>query len=488
MRVIALATRLVSDDNAAAVRSIATDRHALEQGLSFAGFALFSSPLRPDSTRVIHKLRAARLATIMLTGDAALTACHVSAETGIVNKPLLLLRATGGGGYEWADPTRASVPPTPFVGNDAALSGLAAQFDLCVTGDGVAHAGSCGALSSLVRVAKVYARCAPYQKEQVITALRAAGACVLMCGDGTNDVGALKAASVGVALVGGDSRTGRAQRRGKKQQRDTWQDGMATPVARLGDASMAAPFTAKVPSVAACVAVIRHGRAAICTALQMYKILGINCLVSAFAMSIQFLDGVKYGDAQGTASGLLVAMLFMMLALSKPAPVLCAQRPHGSVFSLYAGASMAVQCTLKLALLTVAVELAKAHRTEAPPPDEDFAPNVVNTAAFLAGVACQLSTFAVNYVGRPFSTPLRANVPMVATLAVGWLVLGVCAANLAPDLGLQPMLELTPVPWSVGWFLLAGTVFDVAFSAAADAALLALLPCAQSQVVGALIS
>jgi cation-transporting ATPase 13A1 len=61
-------------------------------------------------------------------------------------------------------------------------------------------------------------------------------------------------------------------------------------IVKPGDASMAAPFTAREPNVMPCTTIIRQGRSTLVTTLQMFKILGLMCLTTAYSLSILYLE------------------------------------------------------------------------------------------------------------------------------------------------------------------------------------------------------
>jgi cation-transporting ATPase 13A1 len=77
------------------------------------------------------------------------------------------------------------------------------QYDICITGAAMRQYERTPSWPILVQNTWVYARVSPSQKELILTTFKALGFTTLMAGDGTNDVGALKQAHIGVALLDG---------------------------------------------------------------------------------------------------------------------------------------------------------------------------------------------------------------------------------------------------------------------------------------------
>jgi len=219
------------------------------------------------------------------------------------------------------------------------------------------------------------------------------------------------------------------------------------PIVQLGDASIAAPFTSKSSAVVPITHVIRQGRCTLVTTLQMYKILALNCLISAYSLSVLYLDGVKMGDTQATVAGMLIALCFLFISRSKPLEELSKQRPERNVFSPYMMMSIIGQFCVHLYSLIYTVQLAKKYLPEdvpKPDPDGHFTPNLVNSAVFLITCASQVSTFAINYRGHPFMQSLRENKGLLYCLsAVGGLTL-LCASEIMPDF--NESFEIVPFP------------------------------------------
>lgn len=101
----------------------------------------------------------------------------------------------------WRTPDDSKVipaDPTKPIDKD-----LLRDYDICMTGAAVKQFADKPTWKLLVQHVWVYARVSPAQKEFIIASLKELEYVVLMAGDGTNDVGALKRAHIGVALLNG---------------------------------------------------------------------------------------------------------------------------------------------------------------------------------------------------------------------------------------------------------------------------------------------
>lgn len=126
------------------------------QGYRFRGLLAFEDPVREGVREAVVSCKEAGISVLMITGDHPATAEAVAREAGFGESPAVITA-------EALDPSELS-SPRPFAGID------------------------------------VVARAAPTDKLRIVEALRSAGEIVAVTGDGVNDVPALKAADVGIAM------------------------------------------------------------------------------------------------------------------------------------------------------------------------------------------------------------------------------------------------------------------------------------------------
>lgn len=159
LRVLAVALRrLTKDLNLPAAMSAYTPE-LIEQGLTFLGLIAMADPPRPEVSAAVEKCTKAGIRIIMITGDYGLTAESIARRIGIIR-----------GGH-------------PRILTGVELEKISDEE-----------------LKEALKGEVIFARVAPEQKLQVVSALQELGHVVAVTGDGVNDSPALKKADIGVAM------------------------------------------------------------------------------------------------------------------------------------------------------------------------------------------------------------------------------------------------------------------------------------------------
>lgn len=569
-RVLALAYKQLTTEGELGANKINDlKRESVEADLHFAGFLVLQCPLKEDAKQAVRMLNESSHRVVMITGDNPLTAVHVAKEVEIVDRDVLILDAPehsvyGEESLVWRsvdDKIRIDVDPTKPIDPE-----ILKTKDLCVTGYALNKFKGQVGWKSLLRYTWVYARVSPKQKEDILLGLKDMGYYTLMAGDGTNDVGALKQAHVGVALLNGTqedlnriaehtrnqkmkelyqkqvdlmARWGQppppvpamiahlyppgpsnphyqkamereAQKRGvtveqlakvngtnvtsnpAEVQQQSGQDAKKAkqveaakkaanfadkltsslmeaemddepPTLKLGDASVAAPFTSKLRNVMAIPNILRQGRCTLVATIQMYKILALNCLISAYSLSVLYLEGIKFGDGQITISGMLMSVCFLSISRARSVEGLSKERPQPNIFNFYIIGSILGQFAVHVATLIYIAQLCDQiePRTEVIDLEAEFKPSLLNSAVYLLQLIQQISTFAVNYQGRPFRESLSENKGMFYGIVGVTAIAFACSTEMLPELNEAMKL----VPFNENFKTIMTTVMIIDFVA-----------------------
>ncbi len=163
----------------------------------------------------------------------------------------------------------------------------------------------------------IFARMSPEHKTILVECLREEKFTVLMCGDGANDCGALRAADVGVSLS-------------------------------IEEASIAAHFTSNRPDISCLIKLLREGKASLVTTMQTFKYMMIYSLIQFCAVTILLILNSYLTDSQFLSSDLFIIFpLAFLIARTGAFEKLTAHQPNAELISLPIISSILLQVLIQ---------------------------------------------------------------------------------------------------------------------------------------------
>ncbi|XP_046387712.1 polyamine-transporting ATPase 13A3-like [Ischnura elegans] len=381
-------------------------RDQMEKDLIFLGFLIMENKLKPESTPVIHELKDASIRCVMVTGDNVLTAISVSRECGIIGpgESVMLLKGIPPDTmsppqlkYEYVNPPNAPVENRESNDSSSAFINLSAvdkPIHLAVEGPtwSFIHTHFPDLVSEIVLRATVLARMAPDQKAQLVLALQKLDYIVAMCGDGANDCGALKAAHIGISLS-------------------------------EAEASVAAPFTSKVPNVTCVPAVVREGRCALVTSFAVFKYMALYSMVQFISVLILYSHKTNLGNTQFLYIDLVVTTS-LAVSMGRTSPVqgqLVKARPTSTL----ASAATIIPVLLQTALAACAqygailfLSTQKWFQPVVPAVGQEIVICWENTVVFCVSSFQYLILATVYSKGKPHRKPLYTNTWLLFSILI----------------------------------------------------------------------
>ncbi|KAI8866266.1 hypothetical protein GQ42DRAFT_181430 [Ramicandelaber brevisporus] len=318
-RVLALAGKSLppSLSVARAMNPKKLSRDDVESNLTFLGLIVFENRVKELTSKVLKELSDANIRRVMCTGDNPVTAISVAKECGIVDSSTQVFVGEVMKSDNTVDSDSSKLiwrdSDAPYsisagnnsnkkkkkksnninnegdvildinssdnietnnnvntVANNVELNQIPPLADLAITGDVFRWMiDNCSEeyINIVLVRCQIFARMSPDEKQELVEKLRGLEYCVLFCGDGANDVGALKGADVGLSLS-------------------------------EAEASVAAPFTSRDSQITCVIDVIREGRCALVTSFSCFKFMALYSLIQFISVSLLYRLAAGMADFQ----------------------------------------------------------------------------------------------------------------------------------------------------------------------------------------------
>ncbi|XP_069830495.1 probable cation-transporting ATPase 13A4 isoform X2 [Dendropsophus ebraccatus] len=296
------------------------DREVVECDLSFLGLLILENRLKPETNAALQELSEANIRAVMVTGDNLQTAVTVGKKSGMIpsNSNIIMLEACEPQKDSPASLTWKTLSESQENGNHVKTKSLInvgegwiniptilGNFHFAMNGKSyqVLTQYFSYLLPKILINGTIFARMTPKQKSSLIEELQRLDYFVGMCGDGANDCGALKMAHAGISL------------------------------SEL-EASVASPFTSKIPNIECVPLLIKEGRNTLITSFSIFKFLTMFQFIGIICILFLFWKQTLLGNYQYLMQDLAINItVTLTMSLNHPAVKLAPYRPSGQLLS-----------------------------------------------------------------------------------------------------------------------------------------------------------
>ncbi|KAM6260948.1 putative cation-transporting ATPase 13A4 isoform 2-T2 [Spheniscus humboldti] len=456
-------------------------REEVESDLTFLGLLIMENRLKRETKPVLEELSAARIRSVMVTGDNIQTAVTVAKNAGMISPTdrVILVEANKIPGSFSASITWKPLEEnkTEDYGSLEDDSQTERRIRLAL-GSGQYHFAMSGKsyqivaqhfrhlLPKLLLNGTVFARMSPGQKSSLVEEFQKLDYFVGMCGDGANDCGALKVAHAGIAL---------------SEQ----------------EASVASPFTSRTPSIACVPELIREGRAALVTSFCMFKYMALYSTIQYLGVLLLYWQLNSFGNYQFLFQDLAITTVIgVTMSFTGAYPKLAPYRPPSQLISPPLLLSVVLNILFSLSMqlfgFVVVQEQPWYSKTDihsaclsvndhiensssisslglhgmrdgAPGQMDNGYKSYENTTVWLLSTINCLIVALVFSKGKPFRQPIYTNYVFVLVL-IGQL--GICLFLVFADIDdLYSKMDLvcTPTMWRISMVIMLAVTLAVSF-------------------------